>query len=172
MPKVPLYFWNLGKNLGWTPTTPVAQVSDKSTPCLDGCGTISPNLRYPKSLDFSGNTNYLHHKVINHLVKFQCFSARIYWKCANFVFFNPFSFHFWTIWISGTLNPQFQWKYILSALLNLYLNVINHLLKFQVFSALVYWKKVRFHIFDPIFDPYFEILNLCGILKATISVEI
>ena len=72
----------------------------------------------------------------------QCYSLIIK-KNYDFVFLAPFLY---LLYLCGTLKAPIQlpWKYRLSALLILYLKVINHLVKFQGFSVLLYWKMCDF----------------------------
>ena len=56
---------------------------------------------------------------------------------------TQFSVHiFYPLGMCGTINSQFQWKYKLYALLNIYLQVMNHLVKFQCFSVVIHGKSV------------------------------
>ena len=54
-----------------------------------------------------------------------------------------------------SLKPKFQSKYALSALIELDLKVINHLVKIQGFSDLIYWKNCDF-LFLTTFSLYFR----------------
>ena len=94
-------------------------------------------------------------KVTNHLAEFQNFSDIIYGKICDCVFLTQFSIYFLPFRTSmGPSRTQFQGKYRLSALLELDLKVTNHLLQFQDFSGLIYWKICDF-VFLTQFSLYF-----------------
>ena len=107
---------------------------------------------------------------------FQCMKALKHLNLATCFFFvclDSISVHFLTFWNDyGTINPYFQWKYKFSTVPHTYLRVINHLARFKCFSAFIYSKKVRFCVFDPIFSPFFDLLDLLWDHKPLISVEI
>ena len=102
-------------------------------------------------------------KVINHLARYKCFNAFIYWKKCCFVFLIPFSVHFWTFWtFCETTAPYFQWKYKLFAVPHPYFKVINHLARFKCFSTFIYWKKQDFMYLTPFSVHFWTFWTSCG----------
>ena len=76
----------------------------------------------------------------------------------DFVFLTPFRLYFWTFLdLYGNLEPEFQREYWLSALLDLHPRLINHLVKFQGFSDLIFGEIHRFYVFNPILAPFWTV---------------